>query len=146
MMNKQHFIAGAVALIIAAPLAYMVFDRRTPIIVEAAYVASPQPLRPGQKFRIGYNVNRIKLCSYTIQPIMFDGAKIRYEWDSQRLHSGGELGEDSYFIERTLPEGAKEGQGRYFTVLLYACNPLQQFWPVRVQTPAIHFTIGNAEQ
>jgi hypothetical protein len=148
MMSRSatHVIAGIVVLGIVVPISFWAFDRSSPVVIEEAYIASPQPLIPGEPFTIGYRVVREKLCPFTAEPLMFDGGRLRHRWVEEHFASGGALGRDDYLIERVMPLGAKDGVGTYFAVLSYECNPVQKFWPLQIQTPAVTFVIGKAEQ
>jgi hypothetical protein len=144
--SATHVVAGIVVLGIVVPISFWVFDRSSPVVIEKAYIASPQPLIPGKPFRIGYRVIRERLCPFTAEPVMFDGGDLRHTWGGERFASGGAQGKDDYFIERIMPPGAKDGVGTYFAVLSYECNPVQKLWPVRIQTPAVTFVIGKSKE
>ena len=143
---KTHFIAFFVSGLFIVPSMWLVLDREPPVIVEDAAYIGPWPITPGESFYIRYSVNRKKLCPYTIQPLIFDGASVRYVLEQQNILAAGPLGPDIYEVERTVPEGAAHGWARYSTVLEFYCNPIQRYWPVQMVTPTVRFKVERPEK
>lgn len=144
---KLFWLGGVSLAVVACAIAYMLSDNQPPYsyIIEKSYVI-PNPSQAGHQVTVHWELKVNRLCAGVIVRTIVDaktGAKVSY--DPTPSLSTMRMQDTS--LERTffLPEGAQPGPKLYRANAEYICNPLHRIWPLKVQTPDIHFEVTTGD-
>lgn len=143
----SHSFAALIALIFAAPLAWLLLDRDPPIVVARAAMMT-EGVQAGGDLRVSYLVNRRRTCSTIVYPILYDGENIRHVFEPEALPDPGDIGREVFTVRRRVPSGAEPGEARYRVTLQWRCpfNLFHHIWPVTMVLPEVPFTILPATE
>jgi hypothetical protein len=135
--------SALVSALIIAPVSYMMADNQVPY--EYDYATSYMfPARPhlDRQVTMHWVIRRVnRICPGHIVRIITDesGARVTYDPTpaAMDIHLGDKYMDRTFF----LPPNLKPGPHFYKNVGYYACNPLQRFWPLVVETRAVPFEV-----
>ena len=145
-LNLQEIISAVVTVGIMAPILWMAMDRSPPFEIVTGHI-EPMDVPLGGSLDIVWHVRPLRLCSLhraTVTRSVIDSIGIAHRYAPVNAQFSGETK-----LERsiTLPPTMAEGPARYSSLACYPCNPLQELWPVCVQTPELKFNVvGGSEQ
>lgn len=145
---RRNLPAAFVAGLLAIPL-WMAMDREPPYVRLSGEVVPSNPA-PGDFISIKWNIEVKRICrpdvprNITRQIITATGHIIDYEPVDGVF--GTEAGREKHpttELIRTfqLPPAITPGPATYYSKACFACNPIQTFWPVCVDTPKLAFEI-----
>ena len=137
MMERSLWIAYAIIAIAVAQLAWWALDRYPPFALTKINEVAVH----GNVARFNLDVRRDldRGCSVEFSRHLIDADGYRHDaavgqiMDAQALaemdkRMGGRL-----LLSMDLPAGMAKGPAAMVTVLKYACNPLQELWPIPVR-------------
>jgi hypothetical protein len=143
--NKTSVIAAFVSIAIFAPALWMLLDRAPPYIVTGGKIEPENPA-PGSQISVLWEVKSVRSCPasprQSVTRTIVDSKNVRHDYAPvEALYGKGTQGHPE--IKRTveLPASIPPGPARYSSIACYACNPLQQLWPVCITMPEILFEV-----
>lgn len=122
----------------------MFADNQPPYTYDAEHsYIKPDPSDGGKQVIVHWAIKVNRLCPGSIYRTIVDartGAKVTYDATPAFLS----IKQDDTVLERSfhLPEEILSGPKIYRANAEYYCNPLQRFFPLKVQTPDIKFTVN----
>lgn len=141
-MKVLFWTAGAFLSIAFGVISYLAADNQPPYDydVSKSYI-KPSVSQAGHQVTVHWEVKINRICKGFIVRNIIDsrtGAITSYD---PVAALGLPTGDD--FLDRTffLPEGMGVGPKLYRVQAEYNCNLLQNFFPLKVQTPDLHFVI-----
>ena len=142
---RPVWFVGIFLTILLGAVGFMLADNQQPYIylAEKSYVR-PDPAAPGHQILVHWEFKVNRVCPGLIVRTLVDartGAKISYD----PILALGTIKMGDTSLERTflLPEGMLPGHKIYRANAEYVCNPLHRIWPLKVQTPDIHFEVKS---
>lgn len=138
-------VSALFSTFIIGPLAYMLADNQLPYEydVDASYVI-PDVTPSGRQMTVHWKLKKVnRVCRGAITRTIVDrdtGVKTTY--DPTPAAQTIDLGDMT--LDRTfyLPPLITPGRKWYYSDAEFACNLLQQFYPLRTVTPRLPFTVG----
>lgn len=140
---RQHVAAAFFAIAVLSPIIWMLMDRDPPYARLSGEIIPPDP-RPGDFIAVKWHVKIERSCNpqpdrnISRRVITSTGHIIDYE-PVESVIDGGKSAE----IHRTfqLPFALAPGPATYHSRACFSCNPIQNIWPICVDTPDLEFTI-----
>lgn len=140
---KAFWIAGINIACIAGWLTFMIADNLSPyeyIAAESSVI--PSQALAGHQVTVHWQIKVNRLCPGAIVRTIVDartGARTSYDPTPAILT----IRVTDTALDRTflLPEGIRPGPKIYRANAEYICNPLHRIWPLRIQTPDLHFEV-----
>lgn len=146
--NRFDVWSAVLAAVAAVPMA-LVFsaavDRAPPISYRSAF-ADKIAVRAGAQLAIRFEAVRHEVCrSLNVSRYVTDATGVEHAVAVDIIAAEGATLEGRETSDRTItvPDTVKLGPAEYFIRLRYACNWLQVFWPVTVESPHVRFTVVN---
>ncbi len=138
----QNIIAAIVAIGFVAPILWMALDRLPPYEIMNGRINPPEPVKSGE-FIVTWDIKRLRACQpeySSVTTIIIDRQGFRHVATPIMASNLS----DQQKIKRVvkLPENIT-GRAEFFSDVCYACNPIQTFWPVCMQTPKLEFMIAD---
>lgn len=134
-------IASAI-LFCAIVLAWMVSDRKIPVVVHETRVLTPR-LRPGEFLLIRQQVEYLRNCRAHVDRVVYDDHTHRDfppDIDYERPPQG--IGRHTITFRIRIPEDFVQGRGYYRATPVYACNFVQRYyWPITREDTVVSFEI-----
>lgn len=127
-------------LFVALPM-YWVLDNAPPYAWESGEVV-PDPAPDGSQVSVHWRLKIARICPGVIQRQIIDAREEVHNYDPV-LAAAREDVNPEFWVTFKLPLGLPLGISKYRVHASYACNPLQRWWPIRVTTPEIPFTLGD---
>ena len=120
-------------------------DRQPPYILENG-VVSPDPAIHGEKIHVESDVVVYKSgCYGTFQRTITDAGGFPWVF-SPTATQFNDLSPGKYRvatpISYTLPTGIASGDACASTETTFYCNPLHRWWPIKVHTACVKFTVA----
>lgn len=152
---------AVIAVALAGPVTWMMLDREPPYIRESGKITpasydkcglpekSPSGIVAGGCAAIDWKIRAIRNCKPASQ---FNVSRTIVDQQGEhtlpKVTSIYSLEEYPKEITRyfPLPTTLAVGPASYRSVALYACNPLQYFFPIAVERPDVHFMVGEAKR
>lgn len=137
-------LSALISAFLIAPTVYMIADNQPPFEYDAerSYVV-PRVTESGRQMLVHWEFKRInRICPGSITRYVVDRrTTARFSYDPTPAATTVEIGEDH--LDRTffLPQEVPPGPKWYYATAEFACNPLQRFYPMRVQTPRLPFEV-----
>lgn len=144
-IERQTVIAAMVSIGVFAPLFWMVLDRDPPYLIKGGTVEPRDPL-PGAAIHVSWDVMPIRACASqpthgSVTREIIDSKGVKHAYASvDAIYSSG-APEINRVVQ--LPQSIPSGPAVYHSQACYACNPVQQIWPVCFRTPDLHFNVGS---
>lgn len=142
-----HTIAAFIAVLIVGPVLWMALDREPPYIIANGHMTPDHPY-PGQQITIEWDLKSVRACpassSATVHRTIVDSKGVKHDYATvHAIFHTDRTNMDVPTIIRTLdlPGNISPGLARYYSEACYPCNPIQEFWPVCIQTPDILFEV-----
>lgn len=140
-----HLAAALFAALVVAPLSIMAFDR-TPAFKLADGFTIPGILEPGKPYRFNWRWTDLRSgdCDGTVRWRIIDSEGTIWASEAQRsLFSNIDLQDGVRIVgrERTLPSGIAEGPIEMHAEVVFICNWLHNWWPMRSTFPVIRSTV-----
>lgn len=138
-----QWVFSGLAFALTTLLAVWALDREPPTIQLRETILNPVTA-PGEILKVEYEVYRKRVCSVTLEQVLFDAARVRYVLPTESLAvSPGGIGQEIFAIPIPIPATFSQGTGRYRAIRAYLCNPLQHWlnWPVVVISPDVAFEV-----
>lgn len=113
---------------------WILFDNKVPLTYDSSeFVAGG----PGQPAKIIFYVTRYRFCNGHVNRWLEDATGNRYYLpsvylDANQLRELDALSPGKITITVDIPHNFVEGIGKYVAQTEYACNPLQQYFPLKV--------------
>lgn len=142
---KLIWIIGVNVACICGWIGYMAADNQPPYdyFVTESYVV-PSPSLAGHQVTVHWKLKVNRICpGFIIRTIVDAKTMARVSYDPAPAF--GMVRTDDDHLDRTffLPEGMRPGPKIYRANAEYVCNLLQRIWPLKVQTPDLHFEVGS---
>jgi hypothetical protein len=141
-LRRTRVVAALTAAILLFPL-WMLLDREPPFEVVDGKIEPENP-KPGSLISITWDVKPQRACPLSdrqvVRRTIIDKDGGHHDYEPVPAHHQGHQ-EDivrHFRLLSSLPPGA----AKYRAVACYACNPLQQFWPVCINFPDIPFEVA----
>ena len=139
--NRFDLMSAALAFLVSIPLVLVIvalLDREMPISYRAAY-ALEKTVPIGGQMTVRFEVVRYKVCpsSRVDRYVAQNSQEHAVEGYTKGL--GGEPTATAYERIVVVPETLSPGPAAYFVRITYACNWLQVFWPLQLESPRIRF-------
>ncbi len=143
----QNAIAAFIAVALFAPVMWMALDRSPPFVVTNGRIDPPRPM-VNSSITVTWDVKSTKSCqpssNSTVTRSIIDSKGIAHKYSPVHATYGTPEQErrNKDEIRRIvlLPENIT-GPAKYTSVACYACNPIQELWPICVQMPELAFEI-----
>lgn len=145
----RNLPAAFFAMAIFAPILWMVLDRDQPYFRISGELIPSNPA-PGDFVTVKWRIKVNKWCrpsapnNVTRQITTSDGQLLDYQ-PVQGVYGTDDRAatNEREDLSRTfqIPPSATRGPATYYSRACFSCNPLQDIWPVCVDTPKIQFTI-----
>ena len=147
LMKKRSCSFWLVAIyltIVFGAFGFMLADNQPPYVydVSQSYV-KPNPTIPGHQVEVFWKLKKInRICpGSNVRTIVDERTGASFSYDATPAMATIKFGDDHLSRTFLLPDGISTGRKIYRANLEYACNPLQRFWPLKVQTPDLHFEV-----
>ena len=152
---------AVIAIALAGPLTWMMLDREPPYISESGRITAAPPDRCGlpDKTPVGLMAGGCAAIDWKIKAIrnckpasQFNVTRVIVDQQGQHVlpKATSIYSLEEYPKELTryfpLPTTLAVGPASYRSTALYACNPLQYFFPIVVDRPDVLFTVGEAKR
>lgn len=115
-------------------------DRSDPARLIGRELLTPT-VSPGGQIIMSMDVNRLRYCSVSVQRFLVDGARVRHVLPILFREVSGKLGREHFNTVVNIPPSAAPGDAVYQSIATYVCNPVQNYWPIVVPSPDLHFRI-----
>lgn len=152
-MMSEHRRTFIIATLIWIPLfgvpLWMLLDRDPPFVVTNGRIDPQNPI-VNSSIEITWDIKPQRSCQPSsaakVTRTIIDSKGIRHTYAAVPAVYGTPQQSESGEIMRSvpLPENIT-GPAKYTSVACYACNPLQQLWPICIQLPEIPFEIAPAK-
>ena len=131
--------------IVAATLGTWASDRQVPYILQNG-VVSPNPAIHGEEIHIESDVIVSKNgCRGVFQRTIIDAGGYPWAFPPSPTQFN-DLPPGKYHVATPLryilPMGAASGEACSITETTFYCNPLHKFWPIKVHTACVKFTVA----
>ena len=141
-------VGVSLGLLIITPIAVMLLDRRSPIVLEDG-VITPDPAIPGDTVSITWTTIERRACDGEFSRRIVEGqpsGKIhefaRGPTVYHRLSKGTDGQRKTFTRSFTLPESVTPGVVTYTVHGTRWCNVLQKYiWPIPFDGPKVKFTV-----
>jgi hypothetical protein len=147
---RTSMVAAFVSVILFGPALWMLLDREPPFAVISGHIDPPNPVVNGS-IMVTWDIKTERSCRPSsrakVTRTIVDSKGVRHAYDPVNAIYGTPDQQRNDKVERTvpLPENIT-GPAKYSSVACYACNPLQEFWPICVQMPEINFEIEPSQE
>lgn len=141
--NKIFWMIGLHLFVIFWTLGYLIADNTPPYIyfADESYV-KPSVTQKGHQVEVYWKLKVNRICpGHIIRSIVDEKTGVKFSYDPYPAISAIKIGDDHLSRTFLLPEGISPGKKIYRANAEYVCNPLQRFWPLKVQTPDLQFEI-----
>lgn len=143
----QNAVAAFIAIAIFAPILWMALDRAPPFVVTNGRIDPPNPAMNGL-ITVTWDVKSTRSCqpssNATVTRTIVDSKGVRHSYAPVHAVYGTPEQHEADEIKRRIPLPENiTGHARYSSVACYACNPLQELWPICIQMPEVDFEISN---
>jgi hypothetical protein len=138
-------MSAVISTFVIAPVAYMAADYQPPYEYDASrsYII-PDPAMPGNQLLVHWELKKVnRICTGSITRFVVDAlTKERIAYDPTTAAQNVEL--DDTYLNRTLllPSGISPGDKEYYADGEFHCNLLQRFFPLRVRSPRLYFSVS----
>lgn len=151
---RRNIPAAFFAVAFVMPVMWMALDRDPPYVRLSGEIVPANPA-PGDFISVEWNIKVNKVCrpnvprNITRQIITTTGHIIDYEPIEGVF--GSDIDSTTNIPRRELvrtfqlPPAITSGPAIYRSRACFACNPLQTFWPVCIDTPDLQFEIKDAK-
>lgn len=143
----QNAVAAFIAIAIFAPILWMVLDREPPFIVSNGRIDPTHPEMNGS-ITVTWDVRATRSCQpsshATVTRTIVDSKGVAHAYAPVHAIYGTREQREPDEIKRRIPLPENiTGHARYSSVACYACNPLQELWPICIQMPEVDFEISD---
>lgn len=140
-MSLHRIIGMLVAIVVVAPIAWVVTDRRPCLEVRSVEILTPW-VYPGGVLRWEVVLDRIDECEFYRTSYMRDGAGAIIEFAQDNVgRIQGDAGERLVFSQ-IIPPGAAPGNAEYYRQGHFKRNIVNEYWPLpSVVLAHLHFII-----
>lgn len=144
--SKDHILATFFAVGVFAPIMWMAMDRNSPYEVLKSEILPPSPA-PGDTAIAKFKVKVHKQCKASpdknVKQFIIDATGRLFSFDPvPSLYSTEtNLGSGEVTREIHIPKDVTPGPAHYRVSGQFACNPIQELWPVRIIVPDIPFEV-----
>jgi hypothetical protein len=148
-MRVKIIVSAILSTLFVMPVAYMAADTTPPYTYypEKSYIV-PLETQSGRQILVHWALMVNRVCQGAITRFVVDqDTGVRVSYDPAPAASTIELNDRG--LDRTfyLPPNVTPGKKWYYAEGEYACNLLQRFYPLRVRTPRLEFTVlGTPER
>lgn len=144
-LRRTRIVAALTAGILILP-AWLLLDRSPPFIVTNGRIDPPHPIVNGA-IVVTWDIKSTRSCQpssgATVTRTIVDSKGVKHTYAPVRAVYGTPEQHEAGEIERRIPLPENiSGPAKYSSIACYACNPLQQFWPICIQMPEIAFEIA----
>jgi hypothetical protein len=138
-------IAAFVSIAFFGPALWMLLDRDAPFIVTSGRIDPPNPKVNGS-IVVTWDVRSTRSCQpssgSTVTRTIIDSKGVKHTYAPIHAVYGTPEQREPDEVKRTIPLPENiTGPAKYSSVACYACNPLQELWPICIQMPEIAFDI-----
>lgn len=138
--SAMRFTIIVSALVFVALPMFWLLDNAPPYAWEAGEVI-PDPALDGSQISVHWRMKIARVCPGVIQRQIIDAREEVHNYDPVLAAAPEDVSRE-FWVTFQLPKGLPRGVSRYRVHASYACNPLQHWWPLRVTTPELSFTLG----
>lgn len=141
--NKCFWMLGLILCAAFGMLGYLIADNQPPYVyfADASYV-KPSVTQKGHQVEVYWKLKVNRICpGHIIRSIVDEKTGVKFSYDPYPAISAIKIEDDHLSRTFLLPEGISPGKKIYRANAEYACNLLQRFWPLKVQTPDLYFEI-----
>lgn len=143
----QNAVAAFIAIAVFAPILWMVMDRAPPFIVTNGRIDPPNPAM-NSSIVVTWDVKSTRSCqpksNATVTRTIVDSKGVKHTYAPVHAVYGTPEQHEPDEIKRRLPLPENiTGHARYSSIACYACNPLQELWPICIQMPEVDFEISD---
>lgn len=147
---KRHSIAAIVAMLFVGPFLFALADREPPYDRVVGRIMPENPA-PGSTIEAEWTIRTNRSCSPSsnrnVTRRIVDSHNVLWDFETVPSVYGRELSArdspDRIVRIFALPQGVATGPARYKSSACFACNPVQQLWPICIDRPDIEFMIGG---
>lgn len=145
--TKISMTAAFIAVALFAPVFWMLLDRDPPYVRTSGEMIPANP-EPGAFVSVKWTIQVERVCSPSVPRnvtrTVVDAKGVIHDYEPVDGIYGTKNQETAGGITREfqLPLSIAQGHARYHSSACFACNPIQHFWPVCIDTPDIPFDIG----
>lgn len=138
----SHVIPAIVAIFGIGPLAYLALDRAPPYERVRGFIY-PSNAKAGERVAIHWDGDRKRSCFGVVNRTIVDSHGVVYAFEAVAAVYADVKPGMQLAREFSLPAQISPGPAVYRAITRYVCNPVQNFWPIFVQGPDVHFNIAE---
>lgn len=143
-LRRTRIIAALTAGIMIVPF-WLLLDRSPPFIVTNGRVNPSNPVVNGS-IEVTWDIKPTRSCQPSsgakVTRTIVDSKGVRHVYAPVHAVYGTPEQHEAGEVRRTIPLPENiTGPAKYSSVACYACNPLQEFWPICIQMPEVAFEI-----
>ncbi len=97
--------------------------------------------RAGDTLAIHWRIIASRTCTIEVVRHIVDAHNVQWDFAPTPSASVDQKNPVPLAREVKLPLAISPGPAYYFATVTYRCNPSQHFWPIRSETPRIHFEV-----
>ncbi|MDB5612078.1 MAG: hypothetical protein JWP25_8978 [Bradyrhizobium sp.] len=144
---RTRIISALTAGILIFPL-WLVLDRSPPFIVDNGRIDPPNPMM-NSSIVVTWDIKATRSCQPSsgaaVTRTIIDSKGIRHNYAPVHAVYGTPEQREADEIQRRIPLPENiTGPAKYTSIACYACNPLQELWPICIQMPEVPFEIQPA--
>jgi hypothetical protein len=125
---------------------WFTLDREPPYDVIGGVISPDNPM-PGQEITIVWDVKVERACPLSmrssVQRTVVDSKGVKHDYSKVAAMFDSATTGATITRNVQLPENLAPGPATYSSVACYSCNPMQEYWPVCVHTPEVHFNVAE---
>lgn len=137
--------AAIFAIVVVAPFWYLLTDRDLPLRIARGEI-SPTRVVLGDTADVHWQMEVLRVCSGVVYRSLIDSQDTVWNSAPIKTRKSIRVGKLQFTREFQVPYGMALGPAKYQVTVLWKCNALQKYWPIKQQTPVLNFIVVPPEK